>query len=851
MQSNNIKYIVFIAALLFFAACSTTSHLPEDEILYTGISEIAYGHKAAQKRNKQSVRTDSVGVITTLSDAYSAVSGLLTGAEDSDERLRRLLKDRDSHLTDRQRDSLRHEIEAYDQATSAVREEIEVALAAAPNNSILGSSSVRWPLPIGLWIYNSFVDRAEKGFGKWMFNSFAATPVFISTVNPQLRSQVAQNTLRNFGFFRGRVEHEVLQQKNPRKAKVAYSVYPGPLFKLGKIEYMHFNNITDSLMAASANKSELHTGDAFSVLNLDAERKRLSTLFRNNGFYYFRPEYIQYRADTINTPYTVGLQVRPNPKMPAQANNRYYMGRTRITILRNDDPFEITDSIVPRRSDDFTMRWHARKGDRKKDGRPRTPLRLGAIRHNLFYQRGSLYRNNIHEFMQDKLTGMGIFSNVRVNYVPRDTSATCDTLDVEVFGILDKQYDSELEAKVTNKSNGLLGPGISWGMTKRNALRGAETVNFKVYGSYEWQTGVDARNSNNGLINSFELGAAMTLTYPRLKFFGLARPLNRRAQASTVYKFDIDWMNRASYFQMVSLGGRIAYTYQRKRRIKHELVPFRLDYDLLVRRTATFDSIMNANQALYVSMRDQFVPSMSYTMTYSTTKRDTRNQAFILSAKEAGNVISGIYAIAGRPWLERNKGLFGVPFAQYLKLTAEYRQTFPITSRSSIAARAMAGVVWSYGNSTMAPYSDLFNVGGANSIRAFGVRTIGPGSYHPAGSGWSYVDQVGDFKLEANVEYRFPIISSLYGAVFLDAGNVWLLEADDSRPGGNLGSGSFWRQIALGTGVGLRYDFDFLVLRFDIGVGLHAPYDTGKKGYYNMHRFGDSLGFHIAVGYPF
>jgi outer membrane protein assembly factor BamA len=163
----------------------------------------------------------------------------------------------------------------------------------------------------------------------------------------------------------------------------------------------------------------------------------------------------------------------------------------------------------------------------------------------------------------------------------------------------------------------------------------------------------------------------------------------------------------------------------------------------------------------------------------------------------------------------------------------------------------MIGAVWSYGNSTMAPYAELFSVGGANSIRAFGVRTLGPGSYHPAASQWSYVDQVGNLKFEANLEWRFPIIGKLMGAVFLDAGNVWLMVPDDQRPGGVISADSFLREIALGTGAGLRYDLSFLVLRFDVGVGLHAPFDTGRSGYYNMPRFKDSLGFHLAVGYPF
>lgn len=816
------------------ASCSTTANLPEGETLYTGISEIAYGRQAGQKQRKVD---DETGVITALADAYQTVGSLLAGNADVTQVLAAINKDSLAHLAPALRDSVEQATTVARKALETAREEVDAALAYAPNNAMFGSSRVRWPMPVGLWIYNGFVNHNERGFGRWMFNTFAATPKFISSANPQLRVQVARNTLRNYGFFRGRVDYEVQPELNPRKAKLAYSVYPGPLFRLDSIEYRHFDTITDSLVRATASQRLLHSGDAFSVPNLDAERTRLSDLFRNRGFYFFRPEMIEYRADTLQKPFRVQLQVQPKPDMPPQAHNRFYIGQTTITLMKNGD-YQLTDSTAEA---DFRMRWV---------GGGKTPLRLSAIRHNLFYRRGSLYRYNLHEVIQDKLANMGIFSAVAMSYTPRDTSATCDTLDVNIIAVLDKPFDSEFEAKVTNKSSGYVGPGLSYGITKRNAFRGAESLGFKVYGSYEWQTGVSSSEGRSSLLNSYELGAALTLTYPRIRVLGIQKILPRRAQTSTNFMLNADWLNRATYFQMVSMGVRVAYGYQQRRDIKHEIVPFRLDYDLLTHRTAKFDSIMAANPALYVSMRNQFVPSMGYTFTYSRPARQGHPRSLILTAKEAGNVVSGIYAAFGKDFYSSGKKLLGVPFAQFLKLTAEYRETWPITARTSLATRAFAGIIWSYGNSTMAPYADQFSIGGANSIRAFAARTIGPGSYSPAASHFSYLDQMGDFKLEANVEYRFPVISSLYGAVFVDAGNVWLLDKDGNRPGGSLGH-NFGREIALGTGLGLRYDLDFIVLRFDVGVGLHAPYQTSKHGYYNMPRFRDSLGFHLAVGYPF
>lgn len=834
--------IVVMAALLLPSACSTTKNLPEDEILYTGISEFAYDHQADKhlKKGKKAKKEEKQkGVITSLAEAYTSIDDLLNGSSRASEVLRRLKKEDKAKLSKAVLDSLEGSAKKDEEALKTAKEEAEAALSYPPNSSIFGSNKWRWPLPIGLWIYNRYV-KSESKFGKFMFRKLAATPVFISTVNPQLRLQVAKNAMRNYGFFRSSINYDIIPNpKDSLQAQLAYSIYPGPLFRLGSVEYRNFPEVADSIIQATSAERLIHAGDPFNVPNLDAERKRLSEKFRNEGFYFFRPEYIGYRADTVQVKEEVQLQIQPKPDMPSQARKRYYMGKTNITLLKNNDKV-ITDSATYR--GDFSMRWVGGK---------KPPLRFIPIRRNIYYRRGSLYRQDLHEIITSKLSSMGIFSGIQMNYIPRDSLSESDTLDVEILAILDKPFDSELEAKLTNKSTDYLGPGLSYGITKRNAFRGGESLTFKIYGSYEWKTGVGSLSrKERNLLNCYELGASLTLTYPRMFFFGIQNKLSRRAETSTNIKLDIDWVNRASYFKMVSYGSRLTYTYQRNRRIKHEITPFRLDYNVLLSRTAQFDSIMNANPALMVSMRNQFVPSMSYTMSYSAPTKSGHIRSLILSAKEAGNAVSGIYAIFGKDFYSSGKSLFGVPFAQFLRLSADYRETYPLGGRHSLATRLFAGVVWSYGNSTMAPYADLFSVGGANSIRAFGARTIGPGAYNPESSSFSYLDQMGDFKLEANVEYRFPIISSLFGAVFVDAGNVWLIKKDDNRLHGELGK-DFAKQIALGTGFGLRYDLDFLVVRFDIGIGIHAPYDTGKSGYYNIPHFWKNLGYHLAIGYPF
>jgi outer membrane protein assembly factor BamA len=233
------------------------------------------------------------------------------------------------------------------------------------------------------------------------------------------------------------------------------------------------------------------------------------------------------------------------------------------------------------------------------------------------------------------------------------------------------------------------------------------------------------------------------------------------------------------------------------------------------------------------------------------TKRNAHPSWWQTTLASAGNVTSVLYRLGGEPFNKQGKTLWGVPFAQYVKLNSEYRYKYRIDRNNTIATRVAAGVICSYGNSTAAPYTEMFYAGGANSVRAFTSRSIGPGGTVPQNNKYAFIDQVGDVRFEANLEYRFRILGNIHGATFLDAGNVWMLRKEESRPLAQFQLKNFPKQLALGTGVGLRYDMDFLVFRLDLGIGLHAPYDTGKSGYYNIPRFKDGLALHFAIGYPF
>lgn len=718
-------------------------------------------------------------------------------------------------------------------------EEVNGAISIAPNNAIFVNPNVRFPIPFGLWIYNRF-ERYEKGFGHWIFKKLAAKPVLVSTVNPDTRVKVATNLLHDYGYFNGKVTYQVDSTRNPRAVKLSYDINMGKPYFIDTLEYRGFSAYADSLINANLSGRLVNKGDHFNVVTLNSERDRIIDLLRNHGYYYARSEFLAFYADTLKRSGYVNIRMQPKKNLPPEALRTYFLGNTtvRLTGYNGEEP---TDSI---RLHDFTIHY---SGD--KPG-----LRFNVLRNRFIYRKGEQYSLLRQNYTQEALSRLGVFKYNEFQYVPRGN----DTLDINVNSLFDLPYDSELELNATMKSTKQTGPGAIFKLSRKNFLRMGASLSLELNGSYEWQTSSTV-NREKSVMNSYELGAALTLEFPRIILPWIKNRIDPfRFPSHTNFKIYIDQVNRARYFRMLSFGGSVSYSFQPSRSMKHTVTPLHLAFNRLQHRTAAFDSVATANPMLFRSLDDQFIPSVTYTFTFDDSWKQKRVQWWWEnSISSAGNVTSLIYQAFGKKLSQRDKKFLGTPFAQYLKYTTELRPLIKFDDRNHLAMRLMAGVIWAYGNKTVAPYSEQFYVGGANSIRAFSIRSIGPGRFHPAEtSRFSYVDETGDIKLEANLEYRFRIIGNLFGgnlngATFLDAGNVWLMRSDSSRPGAKFTFNKFFDSLALGTGVGIRYDLSFLVLRLDWGIALHVPYETGKSGYYNIPRFKDGMGVHFAIGYPF
>ena len=716
-------------------------------------------------------------------------------------------------------------------AESAVKEPLSVA----PNNPLY-SPYLRTPLPIGLWAWNYLYTPKEKGFKYWFFKRLAKQPVLISKVQPELRTRVAEQVLENYGYFGSRASDSLLYRKHGRKAKVNYTLRIAPPFHYASISYPTVEGGLKPLVDSMHATSLLRTGAQYNLDTLTLERQRISRLLRNRGYYYFRPEYLEYLADTTISPQRVAVRLNLQPNIPAVALKPYRVGDITVRLT----------NIRPGPTDTLRLRNATVIAQQPMKIRPKILARALAL------EPGQLFTVDAQSRTQTSLNKLGIFRSVNLSVTPLDSLRGADTLDVTLDAQFDYPLEAALETDVTTKSNSFIGPGITFKLSNNNLFRGGEVLALKLNGSYEWQTGNRNSGGRSSRLNSYELGLNANLNLPRLL---LPSSMTRRMHypGSTSFQLGVDLMNRPSFFRLIAFSGSAGYNFQTSPYSRHALTVFKLTYNKLLHTTDSFDRTMDENPAIAMSFRNQFVPSIGYTYTFDRTYGATGNRRFYWqnSVTSAGNLLSGILRAFGE---RQPQNLFGNRFSQFVKEVSEVKFYHRIGRRNNwLATRLLVGVGYAYGNSEVMPYSEQFYIGGANSIRAFTVRSLGPGSYRPPHDDRNgYLDQTGDFKLEANVEYRFGLLGKLSGAVFLDAGNIWLLKNDPKRPGAELKWKGLLNEIALGTGFGLRYDISVLVIRADLGIGLHTPYpNPDKKGYYNISSFKDGLGFHLAIGYPF
>jgi len=725
--------------------------------------------------------------------------------------------------------------------------ELSATVRPKPNFSILGMRPK-------LAIYNTFYTEKEKGIKHWIQTKLGEPPVLISTVDTGSVNKVMSGRLHNRGYFNNAIVSKT-NIKN-KKATIDWTAYISEPYRLRKIEY----TLSDSLpvhqvIREAKAQTALKPNDPYDLEALTAERVRIDASLKNKGYYYFSPDLLIYSIDTTAGDRKADVLMRLKNNAPSHTLRPYTIDD--VYIFAN---YTIADSLSVSDTIDFKG-YHYIPNENY--------VRARHLLRGVFIEQDSLYSRQDHLLTINRLAGLPAYKFVNIDYKP-DTTKT-GKLDTFIYLTPSFKKSLRMEGRYTSKSTNFAGPGITVSFRNRNALKGSELLNVDFTGNFETQVGgrgsetpPEGEENTNSNLNSYELGVQASLTIPRIVSPFRIRNLRSEFNPKTRISAGFNFLNRVQYFQMNSFNASYAYNWRPKTKFTHDITPINLQYVQLGKITTTFDTLLAQNPFLRRSFEDQFIIGSIYQFTYTNQTETKRTHQFYYNfiLDGSGNLINGLQNITGAddPQDDMPRTIFKKPYSQYVLTENDFRYYFNFGKESQIVTRVLAGVGVAHGNSSVMPYVKQFSIGGPNSIRAFRARSIGPGTYDiPDSLSLSYFDQTGDIKLEGNIEYRFPIAGFFKGALFLDAGNIWLrkdeIREDGTveREGGKFEAGQFLSQLAVGTGFGLRVDVEFFVIRFDVGVPLKNPAQEGSG--LSDFKFGfkgdNSMTLNIAIGYPF
>jgi outer membrane protein assembly factor BamA len=719
-----------------------------------------------------------------------------------------------------------------------VKQVTESATDFKPNNSIGGK---RVLLPVGLWMYNYHKPAAGKKPG-WLYRTLSKEPVLVSKVDPEVRSRKLESELFNLGYFHSKVWSAINKsRKNPRKAGITYYIRPGKPFRYNEISFVSPVDAVDSLIFNSRDELILKKGDLFDMDLVKEESKKITDQLLESGYFYFNQTHIKYTADTLRTPNKIDLRIGKNDEMPGNALSKYYVDNIIVRIIGN------VDSVgIDQKADTVSY-------DGIKIVSQVLMFKPEVIARCIYFRKGDAYSASMHRQTLARLNSYGIFKFINVRYIPNPDTLK-NQLDILFELTPAKDISLDLEANIVSKSTGFSGPGLAAILAQGNLAKGAIKLQLKLTGGVEWQW-VNGTSSSLGDV-SYNFGVSSSVIFPKLLLPERFINKKRFNLPQTSVTVGLDFLNKIQYYRMSSFNLGLGYQWKKPDKITHSFYPAFVNSVALLKTTPEFDTIMMENPSIKKSFEEQFIVGMKYDFVYDNSiKKQPNGFYFQAGVATSGNLLDLINRVSSGE-TTRPYSFIGNIYSQFIKLSADTRY-YRNYNASSLVFRFYSGIGFSYSNSVVMPYVEQFSSGGSNSIRAFQARYVGPGSVplpiQEEGRPDIIVDQTGDIKLEGNIEYRFKISKTMHGAFFVDAGNVWLLNSDPTRPGGEFNSKTFIDQLAMGTGAGLRFDFGFFVLRTDLGLPLRTAY-VRENGSNWMVRSGDVFKkavFNLAIGYPF
>ena len=664
---------------------------------------------------------------------------------------------------------------------------------------------------------SQYVRQKEKPKLFSLFrNPFSRKPVIYDTLQARLSCQDLMTAMQNEGYMNAGIS--LYTETKGKKLKATYLLHPGQPFLIGKVNYdIQDEGIQQLLHLDQPANQQIKPGMRFTVETLDNERKRIAGLLSDNGYFRFNKDFIHFTADTImgRKDIALTLQLRkykPNNNSPEVDHTRY---------LIRDVLFQSNDSD----------RIHLRK---------QVLLNATAIKEGRPYDASALQRtyNNFARLQAVKYT------NIKFTEVP-DTNL----LDCHIQISTNKPSTISFQPEGTNTA-GDLGAAASITYTNRNLFHGSEQLSIEFRGAYEAITGLEGYQDQNYT----EFSVETKLVFPRFLAPFLSKSFRRRQTASSEWAVSWDFQNRPEFHRRVfSSAWRYRWS-EPKHHLNYRFDLLDLNYVYMPWISSTFkrdylDNAENRNAILRYNYEDIFIMKTGFTVSYTDGVDAVR-----ANFESAGNLLNGVSK--GFGFKTNSQGqhtLFNIAYAQYVKFDFDYTHLFQFDKRNALALHAGLGVAYPYGNSTVLPFEKRYFSGGANSVRGWSVRELGPGKFKGTDGRIDFINQTGDVKLDLNAEYRSSLFWKFQGALFIDAGNIWTLRNYAEQPGGQFKFTEFYKQIAASYGMGLRLNFDYFILRFDVGMkAINPAYESEKEHWSIIHpKLSRDFDFHFAVGLPF
>lgn len=713
----------------------------------------------------------------------------------------------------------------------ALEKEGEDLLVPKPNKKILG-------LRPKLWIYNlAGQPKKAKGIRYWLRTKVGEAPVLFSKVDLDYNVAVLRNYTENKGFFKTRVSADSTAKN--KRVTAEYTIWPKRQYKIKSVKFPEDSTDLGKEIAKTSRRTLLKEGNPYDLEIIKAERERIDARLKEKGYYYFNPDYILAQVDSTKGDYEVNIRLKIKDETPDKAIIAYKINK--IIVYPN---FSILKDSVTHKNEDVVQYKDFTIIDSAHTFKPRVFDRA------LYFKKGDLYNRKNHNLSLNRFVNLGTFNFVKNEFKVSDSLK--NTLDAYYYlTLLPKKF---IRFEVLGKTNsaGYTGSEINVNWNNRNLFRGAELLTISVFGGADFQLSGENKGQN-----IFKLGGETSLTWPRF-----ITPFKIEGSSEFVPKtkatLRYEYQNRIQLYALNSFKTSFGYIWKDNIRKEHQLNVVDITYVSPNNVSAEYQKDIDADPALGKVIEKQLIFGPTYSFTFTNTMQKRKKNTFYFNGEV--DLVGNIAGLATGANIKKGDTIkiFDVPFSQYVKVKADFRHYLKLGKESELASRIIVGAGFAYGNSTTLPTTKQFVVGGTNSIRAFRARSLGPGSYQAPLISNSYLpEQSADLKLEFNTEYRAKIYGLMKGALFVDAGNIWLLNADPNKSEAEI-SKDFMKQIAVGAGAGLRFDFSFLILRTDLAFPLRKPYlPKGQRWVLDDIDFGsgswrkENLILNIAIGYPF